>query len=210
MTNRRIVKKSPTPPKRRAKIGISAALIIVVSLAVWWFIGSGAPARPPEIEGPLAEMQNLQQLAPDKRGEKFREIREQVSQLSPEAQRAFRREIGKQRAAEMNNRMNAFLTAPTPAARKKVLDQHINEMEKMRAQRESRQRSGGQQIAQASGGRPQTGDGPPRGGRRGNFQDRLDRSSPEERAKRSEYFRALRERRKELGLPENPWPRPRV
>jgi hypothetical protein len=209
MTNRRIVKSQPTP-KRRAKIAISAAVVVVVGIAIWWLIGRGAPARPPEIEAPLAEMQKIQELPPDKRGEKFREIREQVSQLSPEAQRAFRREMGKQRAAEMDNRMNAFLTAPTPAARKKVLDQHINEMEKMRAQRESRQRSGGQQIAQASGGRPQSGDGPPRGGRRGNLQDRLDRSTPAERARRSEYFRALRERRKELGLPENPWPRPRV
>jgi hypothetical protein len=208
MTSRRALMKQP-PQKRRTKIGVSAAVILVVGIAIWWIVGSGAPARPPEIEGPLAEMQKIRDLSADKRGEKFREIREQVSQLSPEAQRAFRRELGRQRGAEMDNRMNAFFAAPTPVARKMVLDKHINEMEKMRAQREARQRSP-QQLAQASGGRPQGGDGPPRGGRRGDFQSRLDRSTPEERARRGEYFRALRERRRELGLPENPWPRPRV
>ncbi len=207
MTNRRVLKKEP-PPKRRARIVIPSAIIVLVGIAVWWFIGSRAPARPPEIEAPLAEMQKIRDLPADKRGEKFREIREQVSQLSPEAQRAFRREMGKECAAEMDNRLNAFFAAPTPVARKKVLDQHINEMEKMRTQREARRQP--QQLAQASSGRSASGDGPPRGGRRGNLQDRLDRSTPEERAKRSEYFRAMRERRRELGLPENPWPRPRA
>jgi hypothetical protein len=209
MTNQRPLKNAP-PPKRRARIVVPSAVVVLVGIAVWWFLGSGAPARPPEIEAPLAEMQKIRDLPADKRGEKFREIREQVSQLSPEAQRAFRREMGNQRAAEMDNRLNAFFAAPTPVARKKVLDQHINEMEKMRAQREARRQSQPTQVAQASGGRSTPVDGPPRGSRRGNLQDRLDRSTPEERAKRSEYFRAMRERRRELGLPENPWPRPRA
>ena len=207
MTNRRVLKKEP-PSKRRARIVIPSAIVFLVGIAVWWFLRSGTSARPPEIEAPLAEMQKIRDLPADKRGEKFREIREQVSQLSPDAQRAFRREMGKERAAEMDNRLNAFFAAPTPVARKKVLDQHINEMEQMRAQREARRQP--QQLAQASSGRSASGDGSPRGGRRGNLQDRLDRSTPEERAKRSEYFRAMRERRRELGLPENPWPRPRA
>ena len=69
--------------------------ITLVGLALWWWLGGSSEAsRPPEIEQPLAEMKAIGNLPPDQRAAKFRAIREQVSQLSPEAQKAFRRASG--------------------------------------------------------------------------------------------------------------------
>lgn len=190
---------------QRSQVGIVTIAVAVVAALAWWFFGRGAPARPPEIEAPLAEMQKINDLPEAQRREKYREIRNQVEQLGEEAQRAFRREMRGMMEARIEQRFDEFFAAPTPQERNKVLDKHINEMEKMRAKMKDRKqpdRSKGQgQVAQ---GRPPGGRG------RGGMQDRLDRTTPEQRAKRAEYRKAMEQRRKDRGLPQPSWPRPRA
>jgi hypothetical protein len=168
--------------------------ITLIGLVLWWWLGGPSEAsRPPEIEQPLAEMKAIGNVPPDQRAARFRAIREQVSQLSPEAQKAFRRASGEVMRAQMENRLNAFFEAKTPAQKNQILDRDIREMEQRLAMRSN--------SPPRNAGPPQTGNRSGGFGRRGGTLARLDRSTPEERARRGEYFRALTERRRQLGLP---------
>jgi hypothetical protein len=183
----------------RKSLSIAISLVLVGLGVWWWFSGPRERPRPPEIEQPLAEMKAMSNLPPDQRFAKFRAIREQVSQLSPEAQRAFRRASGELMRAQRESRLDTFFAAKTPAQRNQILDRDIREMEQRSATRTKTQRpntatprgSNAQRAASSGGG----------GGRRGGTLARLDRSTPQERARRGEYFRALNERRRQLGLP---------
>jgi hypothetical protein len=145
-------------------------------------------------------MQKIGQLPPEKRAAKFREIREQVSTLSDEAQRAFRRESRLMMEAQRESRLDAFFAARTPAEKNRVLDRQIAEMERMAKSRPQRPQANAPSQRPAGGG-PTGARGGGGSGRRGGMLARLDRSTPEERARRGEYYRAMKERRRQLGLP---------
>jgi hypothetical protein len=180
----------------RKSISIIGAVSFVGFILWWWLSGPSKASRPPEIEQPLAEMKAIGNLPPDQRAAQFRAIREQVSQLSPEAQKAFRRASGEMMRAQMENRLNAFFEAKTPVQKNQILDRDIREMEQRLAMRSN--------TPPGRSGQPQTGAPSGGFGRRGGTLARLDRSTPEERARRGEYFKALSERRRQLGLPPMP------
>jgi hypothetical protein len=146
----------------------------------------------------------------------MREVpRELRGQVGPEMGRLF--------AARERAEVNSYF-AMSPAARQAELDRRIKAEEARRKAREAeRAQRGDQQSGQAragSGGRPsqfagggnggQGGPGGPGGpsGRSGRTEESrndyrkraIDRSTPEERARRTEYRRAMDARRATMGL----------
>lgn len=125
------------------------------------------------------------------------------------------REMGRLWSARERAETSSYFALP-PRERRAELDRRIKSEEERRqrwqAERGDRGPDGGGRAGAAGDGRAPGGGagraGPPGGGgprgggdpiARG--KQRLDRSTPEERAQRAEYRRAMDARRKELGLP---------
>jgi hypothetical protein len=122
-------------------------------------------------------------------------IRDQMEQLPEHLRPVAGMQIGRMFFTGMQQQMDDFFATP-PAERQAVLDQHIYQMEAMR-------------TAFARNG---SGPGGPPAMRSSNEGDRnewrkriLDRTTPEQRARWTEYRDAVDKRRDELGL-GNPWP----
>jgi hypothetical protein len=107
-------------------------------------------------------------------------------------------------------RIDTYFNAP-PAQRDAVLDRQIDEMEVMRKAFEAAEK-----VTAALGGGSTAAAAPPPGGppRSTNEDERnkfrkgiIDRTSPAERARYVEYWRAVAERREKRGMPPSPWGR---
>jgi hypothetical protein len=130
-----------------------------------------------------------------------------MTSLSPDARRsAF---DGMRQAFERRNEQHIDqILAMSPAERNKALDADIDRMGKMRAQTEANAKAGA--TAQANS-QNDSKKGPPGQGRRGGnpsddqrvdrLRSRLDRSTPEMRAKRNAYLQLINTRRQQRGLP---------
>lgn len=159
-------------------------------------------------------------------------IREKIealpAHLRPEAERGGGNMVG----TAMRARIDAYFTAP-PAQREAVLDRQIDEMELMNKAFEAARavtavvagNAGGSAPAGSGAGAAGAGGAGPGGagaggsGSRGPWQSRseeernkfrkgiIDRTSPAERARYVEYWRAVGERRDKRGLPPSPWGR---
>jgi hypothetical protein len=116
----------------------------------------------------------------------------------------------------MRARINAYFNAP-PAQRDAVLDRQIDEMEVMRQAFEAAEKvtaafggGGGGSGGASPSATPPSG-GPPRSTNeeeRNKFRKGIiDRTSPAERARYVEYWRAVAERREKRGMPPSPWGR---
>jgi len=96
-----------------------------------------------------------------------------------------------QREAELDRRIRAE-------------DERRRQWEAERAQRETQASGGGQRTGGGTGG-GQAGGGPPRStsdeARLARSKQRIDGTTPDERARRAEYRRAIDERRERMGLP---------
>jgi hypothetical protein len=134
---------------------------------------------------------------------------------------AHREQAGRQMGRLWEARERAELAsyfALKPEQRKAELDRRIKAEEARRqawdAQRDQRRDRSGPQLTDGRGrggpGGGPGGGGPGNGGRRGGGTEesrndrskrRIDRSTPEERARQAEYRRAIEERRTQLGLP---------
>jgi hypothetical protein len=193
------------------------------AFGVAWATGYlGGPEADPQVTAIEEKMTQLRgqdnTLSREQRDAARGEIRQQVESLSPEQREQLFSARREQFEQQMDQRLNEFFALPKEE-RKTALDKMIDEMEQRR--REWQQRGGpGNQQGQA-GDRPNRGPGdrPPgdrptgdgASGRRGartdaerteRMKQRLDSTSAETRAKRSEFRRLLNERRKERGLPE--------
>jgi hypothetical protein len=136
-------------------------------------------------------------------------IREQMETLPQHLRPVAGMQIGQMFFSGMQQRVDTYFDTP-PAQRQAVLDQQIQQMEMMRAAfAQNGQAFGG--PPGGSTGTPPAGSGngqagPPwaRGGDQGRsneWQKRIiDRTSPEQRAKWTEYRDAIDKRRQELGL----------
>jgi hypothetical protein len=140
----------------------------------------------------------------EQRRELFQQMRQEYEQL-PEATREQMRDEREARwELEQGKRMAEFF-AMSPQEQQKALDEEIKEDEERRKEREKRRAQGG---GGGRGGPGGGGDMGRRGDRGRNSSDDpnarrksyLDRSSPQSRAMRSEYYRMRAERRKQLGL----------
>jgi len=144
----------------------------------------------------VTRTQELVRKMSDKdRGELFRRVR---------TDEGLRRAIREFRETEMVQRMREY-TRGSPAEKIKLLDEDIDRQERWRAERQSRrqqaQRDG--TVRDRRDGRGE-GRGPGRAGFQQRIQRRIEHGNPQRMALRMEYFRAIRERRKQRGLPDRP------
>lgn len=145
----------------------------------------------------------------EQRRANFRELHEQVATLPESYQQQFHQSMGNMFMQRAEQRFDEYLALSKPE-RKKYLDKVIAEGEQRRKQWEARRKQmeteRAQQVAAngtngANPPGPGNNDHRPRGGW-GSQSGRLDRTSPEFRAKSAVFRRDMEQRRKELGLSE--------
>ena len=126
-------------------------------------------------------------LTPEQRREVGRQLGQEVRQLSAEQ----RRELAKDRSRGFREQMDRFFKL---SRREQVafLDQQIDRTETQRRQQPTAAAAPGNAGGQRS---LSTED------RERRRKERLDQSTPEERAQRAEFFRQLNDRRQQRGLP---------
>lgn len=197
---------------------LSAGLVIVglSGLGLAWMLGWIGP------DPALAEVQAIQaQLSDPEMNEADRralmeQFRSKMDTLSPESRRVVWESNREMFANRMEARMDRILTMP-PAEQIKAIDEEIDRMERMRVEREKRRAANANRVANggsngpgpsgnASGNRgrggPRAGRGPATDEQRvARLRNRLDRSSPQSRAKRNEFVGLINKRRQQRGLP---------
>lgn len=202
---------------RRIAVGLLVATLLV--LLLMWLLGwFSVPREVLEIrglvDGQIAELRKVARnevpLADDAAG--FSTVLDRVRALPPDLRRQAGREVGRMFEARAQAEMESYFNLP-PERRQAELDRRIKaEEERSQAREAARAKRESQRPAPAAGSQPAGG---PVGGRssggRGRStteeernarsKRRIDRSSPQERAQRTEYRRALDERRAQLGLP---------
>ena len=137
-------------------------------------------------------------------------IRQKIEALPEHLRPQAERGGGNMFRTAMRARMDAYFNAP-PAQRDAVLDRQIDEMEVMRKAFEAAEKV----TTALGGGSSQAAAQPPGGPRRSTNEeernkfrkDIIDRTSPAERARYVEYWRAVGERREKRGMPATPWGR---
>jgi hypothetical protein len=181
-------------------------LVLVVGL-VAWFLWPSRLAKARELRNELTGP-NARTMDPQERRQKWEQFRREQEQLSPAERKELWADVRQKRLEEMKR-----YSAMSPAEKTAYLDERINRMEQMRKQREAAQKAqgapGGTGAANVSGAAPP---GPPGGPRSQEERERLrkerlDDSTPEERAMRDQYFKDLQARRAQRGLPALSRPR---
>ncbi len=191
--------------KKRLIVGVT--LIGTLLFAAWllgWFSSNAAIAEVQQLREKMAEPG----LSDADRQTLREQMRTKLESLSPDARRAVF-EAGRQ---AMERRFESHIDeilAMSPTDRNKALDADIDRMQKIAADIAKRQQAAGTAGAGAKSGAE---DG--KGGKKGNrpaavtddqkvsrLRGRLDRSTPESRAKRAEYTRLINDRLKQRGLP---------
>lgn len=167
----------------RKRIVFTCAVLLVGLAAFWywWLRPDPQVAQARELGKKLAD----NTLSADQRREVGKQFRDQMKQLSPEQ----RGELFKDRRKGFENRIADYFKKSRPEQIAQ-LDQDIKRSEQFR------------------GRGPQNGGPPTNLGKSGSAEDRdtkrrqrLDQSTPEQRAQRAEYFTQLNDRRKQLGSP---------
>jgi hypothetical protein len=174
-------------------------LVLVVGLLTW-FLWPSRLAKARELRNELTGA-NARNMDPQERRQKWEQFRREQEQLSPAERKELWADVRQKRQEEMKRYF-----AMSPAQKTAYLDDRINRMEQMRKQREAAQK------AQGGSGGTAAPLGPP-GGQRSQEErerlrkERLDDSTPEERAMRDQYFKDLQARRAQRGLPALSRPR---
>jgi len=209
---------------RRTVIGLLLAALLALLLA--WLLGCfSVPREVLEIRGlvdsGIAELRKVARnevpLASDAAG--FAVVRARVRDLPPDLRRQANRDVGRLVAARQQAELDSYFNLP-PERRQAELDRRIKADEDRRKAREAARAERESQRSAPPAGAPVVGgpgaaaggrSGPPTGGgrsrsttedeRNARSKRRIDRSSPDDRARRTEYRRALDERRAQLGLP---------
>jgi hypothetical protein len=202
---------------RRIAIGLLVAALLAL-LLIWLLGWFSVPREVLEIrglvDGQIAELRKVARnevpLADDAAG--FSTVLDRVRALSPDLRRQAGREVGRIFEAREQAEMESYFNLP-PERRQAELDRRIKAEEQRRqAREEERAKRESQRPAPAAGSQPAGGPGGERSGggrgrstteeeRNARSKRRIDRSSPQERAQRTEYRRAIDERRAQLGLP---------
>ena len=209
---------------RRTAIGLIVAALLALLLA--WLCGFfSVPREVLEIRGLVdGEIVELRKVARNEApltydSAAYGAVFDRVRDLPPDLRRQAGREVGRLFAAREQAEMDSYFNLP-PERRQAELDRRIKAdedrrkaREAARAERESQRpaQPAGPPTAGGPGGPPGGAGGPPTGRGRGRSttedernarsKSRIDRSSPDERARRTEYRRAIDERRTQLGLP---------
>jgi uncharacterized membrane protein len=175
---------------------------VLLFLLMWWALSYGG-------DGQLAKVQDLRnqlrgdagkKLAPEQRRDLWKQLNDEMKQLSPEQ----RRTLAKQQNRAMTEKFKKFFSQ-SKSQQLAQLDADINRMEAARKKWEQNKKSG----SSGFGGNGPGGAGKgPAGGKSLDPQqrehmrkERLEQTTPELRAMTSEYFRMLKDRREQRGLP---------
>lgn len=191
--------KSSEGSGRGKKIAI-ATIVLLLFAAVGYAMYGGEDPGVARIEALREQMDGA---TDEQRRELFQQMRQEYEQLPEATRQQLRDEREARWELEQGKRLAEFF-AMSPQEQQKALDEEIREDEERRKEREKRRAQGG------GGGRGGPGDAGRgfRGDRGRNSsadpnarrKSYLDRSSPQSRAMRSEYYRMRSERRKQLGL----------
>lgn len=220
-------RSSATAADRPAGVGRwLAALAVLAALALlgaWWlgWFGAAVDPRVAEIRKQREELaaKYPNGAAPTDLGAatamatEMASIRHKIEALPEHLRPQAERGGGTMVRTAMRARINAYFNAP-PAQRDAVLDRQIDEMEVMRQAFEAAEKVTAALGGGGGGSTPSAT--PPFGGpsRSTNEEERnkfrkgiIDRTSPAERARYVEYWRAVAERREKRGMPPSPWGR---
>jgi hypothetical protein len=219
--------RSSSAPADRESSGVgrwiaAIAILAALALAAAWWLGWFGVATDPRVVEIQTMRADLAAKYPNGTGPSnlveatamataMYGIRQKIEALPEHLRPQAERGGGSMFRTAMRARMDAYFNAP-PAQRNAVLDRQIDEMEVMRKAFEAAEKV----TAAIGGGGGSTATAPPPGGprRSTNEEERnkfrkgiIDRTSPAERARYVEYWRAVAERREKRGLPASPWSR---
>jgi hypothetical protein len=189
--------------KKHWKRWLSLLSLLLLVLLAWLLWPdrrmAQAKALQKELTGP-----NGKSLSAEQRREKWQQYRKLTQKLTAAQRDQLSSESRKRRQQEM-----ARYFAMSKADKNRYLDERIRASETRRQQTQSKGGQGGGSGGPRSGtGQGQTGGAGPAGdrdrspaGRDHGRQDRLDSTSPAERAMFSQFMKDLNARRSQLGLP---------
>jgi hypothetical protein len=191
-------------PNRKRWLSLTALALLLLGGALWFFWPSRQVARAKGLQEELFSPA-ARNLSPEQRREKFRELREARNALTPAQRRELSKEMQKRRQAEISKyfKMSA-------AEKARYLDDRIRQMEQRRQARQGRNGGAGGGPGGGPGGSAAAAGGPQRGGpprdrspseRDSWRQERLDSTTPGERAQFTQFMKDLNARRAQLGLP---------
>jgi hypothetical protein len=133
------------------------------------------------------------------------EVHKEIEALTPEQRQQIWESMGETFRRREDARMAAYFALP-PKDRTAYLDKTIKEMEQRRKEMTAFRSQAGQSGQSRPSGSAGGGPRPPRqstfDARIQHRNERLDRSTPEQRAQRYAFVAALNQRRSELGLPQ--------
>jgi hypothetical protein len=183
--------------RKQVLAGASALAAVLIGLAVWLFWPDSQLAKVKAMEQELARTAG-DKVDPAERRRRWEEFNREQRKLSPAQRRQLGEEFRKQRQAEVDRYFKM-----SKAEKTRWLDQQIDRMERMRR---SRPPNGGPGAPPGAGGPP----GPGRGNlspeqRENRRKQRLDSTTPEERAQRDQLRKDLAARRAQRGLPASPF-----
>src|SRR5262245_58376880 len=185
--------------KRLTGTVAALSLLILFFWALQSFGGDAQMARVQELKKQLSGEQ-AKKLAPEQRRDLWKKFNEEVKQLSP----AQRRTLAKEREQAMAGKLKNFF-ALSKAQQRSQLDRDIDRMEA--ARKKGDQKGFGTNGPSGAGGGPGgKGKGLDAQQREHLRKERLEQTSPEFRAMSGEYFRLLRERREQRGVPPGKGP----
>lgn len=181
------------------------SLIVVVAVGTAWATGYLGESQLDQVRANAREMfsEENRDLSDDERRKQREDFRAQVESLSEEDRRELFNDWRKRSMEQFEQRVDNLL-AMTDEERNEALDEQIDREEDMRERWQERRNNAESQGDGARGG----GDRGRRWRGGGDAQSRnergremLDATSPEFRAKMTEYRRLVKQRREERGLP---------
>jgi hypothetical protein len=193
----------------KRKVGIAIALLLLLCGTIWAVRSSRANAQ----------LQKVRDLGKEARSdpEKRDQFRDAMKKLTPAQREQVFGDWQQERERHMDAEIAKHFALP-PDQQLADLDKKIKEDEKRAKEHEARRAQNGGQPNQTGPGPGPGGNGNagPPGGRQNQTPEqkmqrrnqRLDHSTPQQRAQRTAYRAAMQQRRVQLGLPANP-PRPR-
>jgi hypothetical protein len=223
-------KKSESSSNKPAAIAVGVVALTVAAGAAWYFAsGPKVDPQVAALEALGSKLfENRESMSDEQRRAAFSEMRTAYEQLTPEQRDQLRDRRRREWERRENERLKAFF-AMSKEEQLKQLDREIDRQEQWRKEREQRRRNGdaNQRGGGNRGGGPPggfaggpggggpggrggdggfgRGGGGDRGGRTGadmneRRQQYLNSTTAEQRARRSEYGRMMRERRQQRGL----------
>lgn len=206
----------------RKVLAAAFAVLLLLGGSVWGILRLSAEAQMAKVRDMSKSLrgEDMRSLPEDQRREAYQNLRAEYEKLDEAQQRQLREERYQRYLEHEEEEMDEYFALP-PEQRLAALDDSIRRSEERRQEWEARRAQRERERANQPRPSPQTQKGASgnsngqasdksSGRRRSRSEEerdvrrkqRLDRTSPEYRAKRTEYRRQRAERRKALGLPE--------